>query len=157
MSATSTAADQSPVTQSATGSAPGVLVRLGSATHGLLRIGAGLLFMQHGAQKLLGWLGGFGGQPGATAELFSMMGLAGTLELFGGLLIALGLLTRPVALLVAVEMVAAHFMAHQPRGGFPMQNGGELALLYALVFAFLFANGSGPASLDRWWAGRRSR
>jgi putative oxidoreductase len=130
---------------------------LGPATHALLRIGAGLLFMQHGAQKLLGWLGGFGGEPGATAELFSLMGLAGVLELFGGLLIVLGLLTRPVALLVALEMVSAYFMAHQPRGGFPIQNGGELALLYALVFVFLLANGSGPVSLDRWWARQRSR
>lgn len=129
---------------------------LGPATHALLRIGAGLLFMQHGGQKLFGWLGGFGGQPGATAELFSLMGLAGVLEFFGGLLIVLGLFTRPVALVVALQMLAAHFMSHQPRGGFPMENGGELALLFALVFTFLFANGSGPLSVDRAWAGRHS-
>jgi putative oxidoreductase len=129
---------------------------LAPITHGVLRIGAGLLFMQHGGQKLFGWLGGFGGQPGATAERFSLMGLAGVLEFFGGLLIVLGLFTRPVALLVAAQMVTAHFMAHQPRGGFPMQNGGELALLFALVFVFLFANGSGPVSVDGWWSRRRS-
>ncbi|MEX0599098.1 MAG: DoxX family membrane protein, partial [Rhodothermales bacterium] len=59
------------------------------ALYTLLRVGAGLLFMQHGAQKLFGWLGGFGGEPGATAELFSLMGLAGVLEFFGGALVAL--------------------------------------------------------------------
>lgn len=155
MSATSTMADRSSGA-GLSGGAPSVLGVLGPATHALLRIGAGLLFMQHGGQKLFGWLGGFGGQAGATAELFSMMGLAGVLEFFGGLLIVLGLFTRPVALLVALQMVTAHFMAHQPQGGFPMQNGGELALLFALVFTFLFANGSGPLSVDRLWAARRS-
>jgi len=127
----------------------------GPATHTLLRVGAGLMFMQHGAQKLYGWLGGFGGQPGATAELFSQMWVAGVLEFWGGLLIVLGLLTRPVGLLLALQMLVAHFMAHQPQGGFPIQNRGELALLFAVVFAFLFGNGSGPLSVDRWWSGRR--
>ena len=125
------------------------LAAAASATHALLRIGAGLLFMQHGAQKLFGLLGGFGGTPGATADLFSLMGLAGVLEFFGGLLVVLGLLTRPVAVVLALQMLAAYFMAHLPQGGFPIQNGGELALLYALVFAFLAGNGSGPWSLDR--------
>ena len=120
---------------------------LGSIFHAVLRIGVGLLFMQHGAQKLFGWLGGVDG-AGASVELVSLMGLAGVLEFFGGLLIVLGLLTRPVALLLAVEMVAAYFMAHAPQGGFPVQNGGEAALLFALVFAFLAANGPGRWSLD---------
>lgn len=139
----------------ASGASQGVQRVLGPVTHAALRIGAGLLFMQHGAQKLFGWLGGFGGQPGATADLFSLMGLAGVLEFFGGVLIAVGLLTRPVGLILALQMLAAHFMAHQPQGGFPIQNNGELALFYALVFAFLLGNGSGPASLDRVLAGRR--
>lgn len=129
---------------------------LGAALHALLRIGAGLLFMQHGAQKLFGLLGGFGGTPGATAPLMSQMGLAGILEFFGGLLIALGLLTRPVAVLLVIEMIAAYFIAHFPQGGLPIQNGGELALLYALVFAFLAGNGAGPASVDRMIARRRT-
>jgi len=127
----------------------------GPASHAALRIGAGLMFMQHGAQKLFGWLGGFGGQPGATAELFSQMWVAGVLEFYGGLLIVIGLLTRPVGLLLALQMIAAHFIAHQPQGGFPIQNRGELALLFALVFVFLFGNGSGPLSVDRWWSDRR--
>ncbi len=129
---------------------------LGPALRAVLRIGAGLLFMQHGAQKLFGWLGGFGGTPGNTAELMSQMGLAGVLEFFGGLLIVLGLLTRPVALVLALEMIAAYFIAHVPQGGFPIQNGGELALLYALVFAYFAAVGAGPASLDRMIARRRT-
>jgi putative oxidoreductase len=121
----------------------------------LLRIGTGLLFAQHGAQKLLGWFGGFGGTPGATAPLMSQMGLAGVLELVGGLLIALGLLTRPTALILVAEMIAAYIIAHLPQGGFPIENGGELSLFYALVFAFFFAYGAGPASLDRLFSRRR--
>lgn len=118
------------------------------AMHTLLRVGAGLLFMQHGAQKLFGWFGGFGGQPGATAELVSQMGLAGVLEFFGGLLMVLGLLTRPVAAILALLMVAAYFIAHAPQGAVPVLNGGELALLYALVWAYFAGNGAGPYSLD---------
>ena len=121
--------------------------RFAPATHAILRVGAGLLFMEHGLQKLFGMFGGMGGD-GATAPLVSQMGLAGVLECFGGLLIVLGLFTRPVALVLALEMLAAFFTAHLPRGGFPVENGGELALLYALVFAFLAANGPGPYSLD---------
>lgn len=118
------------------------------AMHTLLRVGAGLLFMQHGAQKLFGSFGGFGGQPGAKAELMSMMGLAGVLEFFGGLLLVLGLLTRPVAAILALQMVAAYFMAHAGQGAVPLLNGGELALLYALVWAYFAGNGAGPYSLD---------
>ena len=130
------------------------LGRLGPATHAALRIGAGLLFMQHGAQKLFGWLGGVDGQ-GGTVPLVSQFGLAGALEFFGGLLIVLGLLTRPVALVLALEMLAAVFIAHVPQGGFPVQNGGELPLLFALVFAFLAGNGPGPLALDHRLARRR--
>jgi len=114
----------------------------------VLRIGAGLLFVQHGLQKLFGLLGGFGGTPGETAPLVSLMGLAGVLELVGGVMLVAGLFVRPVALILAVEMVVAYFYAHVPQGGFPIQNGGELALLYALVFGFLAARGAGPVSVD---------
>jgi len=115
--------------------------------HAALRVGAGLLFMQHGAQKLFGLLGGIDGN-GASAELFSQYGLAGALELFGGALIVAGLFTRPVAAGLALLMVVAYFVGHGHQGGFPIQNGGELALLYALVFAFLAGNGTGAWSLD---------
>lgn len=131
------------------------LGRLAGPTHALLRIGAGLLFMQHGAQKLFGAFGGMGGQGQKVDTLFSQMGLAGVVELFGGLLIAIGLATRPVAAVAMIQMIAAYFIAHLPQGGFPVQNGGELALLFALVWAFLVGNGAGPASVDAALARRR--
>lgn len=126
----------------------GFLDRAAPVTHALLRIGAALLFMEHGVQKLFGWLGGVGGTPGATAPLFSLIGLAGVLETVGGLLLLIGLLTRPVAAILVMEMVAAYVIAHMPQGGFPVQNGGELALLYGLVFLFVAGNGPGPWSVD---------
>lgn len=126
---------------------PSRLATFGPAAHAILRIGAGLLFMQHGAQKLFGFLGGVDG-AGATVPLVSQMGLAGVLEFFGGLLLVIGLFTRPVAIVLVLEMIAAYFIAHMPQGGFPVQNGGELALLYALVFLFLAATGAGPWSVD---------
>ncbi len=123
------------------------LARLAGPTHALLRIGAGLMFMEHGAQKLFGALGGMGGQ-GQSAPLMSQMGLAGVVEFFGGLFLAIGMATRPIAAIAMVQMIAAYFIAHMPQGGLPVQNGGELALLYALVWAFFVGNGAGPASVD---------
>src|SRR5919201_1390931 len=117
----------------------------GPATHALLRVGAGLLFVEHGLQKLFGLLGGMGA-PGATASLTSLLGVAGVLEFCGGLLVIAGLVTRPVALVLLAEMIVAFFIAHFPRGGWPVQNGGELALLYAVIFAFLATHGAGPFS-----------
>ena len=127
--------------------------RLAPATHAVLRIGTGLLFMQHGLQKLFGMFGGINGE-GGTVELMSRIGLAGVLEAFGGPLIVIGLLTRPVALVLMLEMVAAFAIAHLPRGGAPIQNGGELPLLFALVWAFFAANGAGPYSVDQRRTGR---
>jgi putative oxidoreductase len=127
----------------------------GGVVHTVLRIGAGLLFMQHGAQKLLGWLGGFG-PGGGTVELASQMGVAGVLELFGGLLMVLGLLARPVAAVLVVEMIWAYVQMHMPRGGAPIQNGGEPALLFALIWAYFAATGAGPVSADRLLERRRS-
>lgn len=126
------------------------LNRFASTTQTILRMGAGLLFMQHGAQKLFGLLGG------NAVELFSQMGLAGILEFFGGLAVVVGLFTRPVALILALEMLIAYFMAHQPQGGFPIQNGGELSLFFAITFLFFAAAGAGPASLDRKFFGTSS-
>ena len=118
------------------------------AAHAVLRIAAGLLFMHHGLQKLFGVLGGFGGTPGASAPLMSLMGLAGVLEFGGGLLIAAGFFTRPVAVLLLGEMLTAFFMAHFPGGGWPIENQGELALVYAAIWAFLAAHGAGIWSVD---------
>ena len=115
---------------------------LGGAAQAVLRIGVGLLFLQHGMQKL-GVIGG------ATVPLASRLGVAAGLETVGGLLIVLGLLTRPVAAILVIEMLVAFTLVHLPRGGLPLQNGGELPLLYALIFIYFAANGPGPASVDR--------
>ena len=113
----------------------------------VLRIVTAAAFMQHGVQKLFGWLGGVDGQ-GGTVELMSQFGLAGVLETFGGLLVLLGLFTRPVAFVLAGEMAFAYFMAHFPRGFWPVQNGGEPVVLFCFVFLYLSAAGAGPWSLD---------
>ena len=107
------------------------------------RIVIGFLFLQHGAQKLFGALGG-----DQVENLVSLMGLAGVLEFFGGLLIMLGLFTRPTAFVLAGQMAAAYFMAHAPEGFWAIQNGGEKAAFYAFVFLYLSARGAGPWSLD---------
>ena len=112
-------------------------------TYAAFRIVTGFLFWQHGAQKLFGWLGG------DQVELASLMGLAGILEFFGGLMIGLGLYTRFVAFVVSGEMAVAYFMAHLPRGVWPIQNGGERAALYCFAFLLMVAMGSGAFSLDR--------
>ena len=98
-----------------------------------LRCATGLLFLLHGLQKLFGLCGGLGG---SAVPLASKMGVAGVLELVGGLLLVSGLFTRPVALVLAGEMVIAYLTAHLPRGLVPLRNGGEVALLYAVIFVF---------------------
>ena len=108
----------------------------------LMRAISGFLFSAHGAQKLFG---AFGAE---SVELVSMRGLAGVLEFFGGLLILGGLMTRPVAFVLPGKMAVAYFMAHAPRGFWPIQNGGELAVFYCFVFLFLAARGGGNFSMD---------
>ena len=107
-----------------------------------LRVAAGLAFAQHGAQKLFGLLGG------QAVALSSQRGLAGIIEFVGGILIALGLFTTPVAFLASGEMAWAYFQNHAPKGAFPIQNGGELAVLYCFIFLYLSAIGSGKLSID---------
>lgn len=116
-----------------------------SWTHATLRIAAGILFLQHGLQKIFG---AFGGVEGSTVPLASMMGAAGLMEMIGGSLIILGLMTRPTAFVLVAEMLVAYAMAHLPQGGWPIENQGELALLYAAIVAFLAAHGAGPVSVD---------
>ena len=118
-------------------------------THAFLRVGAAALFMEHGAQKLFGWLGGLDGK-GAVAPLASQMGVAGMLEIVGGMLLLIGLFTVPIAGVLFLEMIWAYLQAHAPQGGWPVQNQGELALLYSAIFVFLAGNGAGPLSLDAW-------
>jgi putative oxidoreductase len=110
----------------------------------ILRIVAALIFMEHGTQKLLGFPPGDRPQP----ELFSLIGLAGVLELFGGILLVLGLFTRPVAFILSGEMAVAYWMAHAPQSFFPIVNGGDSAILYCFVFLYLAVAGGGAWSLD---------
>ena len=112
----------------------------------VFRVVVGLLFLQHGGQKLFGWFGGLGGNP---AELISLMGLAGVIEFFGGLAIVLGLFTRLTAAIAAVEMIVAYFVAHTPQGQIPLLNKGEPALLFFASFLVLLAYGPGKWSLGK--------
>lgn len=110
----------------------------------ILRIITAFLFMEHGSMKLFGF-------PAAMGEiaLFSLMGLAGALELVGGFLILIGLFTRPVAFILSGEMAFAYFMAHVPQGFWPVLNHGEAAVLYCFIFLYLAAAGGGDWSMDR--------
>jgi putative oxidoreductase len=117
-----------------------------------LRIVTAYLFIQHGTAKLFG----FPHQEMFDGlQLFSLMGLAGVLEVAGGLLIAVGLFTRPTAFVLSGLMAVAYFMAHAPQGNAiaPMLNGGELAALYSFVFLLFAVTGAGALSLD----GRKQR
>jgi putative oxidoreductase len=108
----------------------------------LLRIAAGLSFAQHGAQKLFGVLGG------TAVSLATQLGVAGIIEFVGGIMIALGLFTGPVAFIASGEMAWAFFQQHFPRGTWTVQNGGEPAVLYCFIFLYLSAVGSGKLSID---------
>lgn len=108
-----------------------------------------LLFIEHGAQKLFVF---YAIQPGAATLTFSIIGVvAGVLEFFGGLLLWIGLFTRPVAFILSGQMAVAYFMVHAPQGFFPLQNKGELAVLYCFVFLYLAAAGAGAWSVDNLW------
>jgi putative oxidoreductase len=107
----------------------------------VLRIMTGLLFLEHGTQKFFAF-------PGPGPALTSLLIVQGLLELVGGILILIGLFTRPVAFILAGDMAVAYFMAHAPRGFFPTLNGGQLAILFCFVFLYLFVAGGGVWSVD---------
>jgi putative oxidoreductase len=119
------------------------LARFAPHIYALLRIVVGLLFAMHGSQKLLGFPGD---KP--PVEIASLMGLAGIIELVGGLLIAFGFLTRIAAFIASGTMAVAYFMAHAPQGAIPLLNQGELAVVYCFVFLYIAAQGSGLWSVD---------
>jgi putative oxidoreductase len=119
------------------------LGRYSEYLYALMRIVAGFLFLWHGTQKLFGF-------PGANPQpLFSLMGLAGVIELVGGLLIMIGLFTGWVAFIASGEMAVAYFYAHVPQGFWPLLNRGELAALYCFVFLYIASRGGGLWSVDR--------
>jgi len=112
----------------------------------VLRLVIGFTFSLHGFQK---WFGLFGGMGGHAAQVGTRLWIAGVIEVIGGLLIILGLFTRPVAFLLCGEMAVAYFTQHAPRGVWPIRNAGELAVLYCFIFLYLITAGPGPISLDR--------
>ena len=112
----------------------------------VLRIVAGLLFMMHGMQKFFGYPAPF---PMHLAP-FQMLWFAGVIELVGGALVLVGLFTRYAAFIMSGEMAFAYFIGHFPKGFWPVQNGGDAAVLYCFVFLYLVAAGAGPWSIDRW-------
>ena len=116
--------------------------------YAIFRIFIGLLFLQHGAQKLFGFFGGIDG-VGLTPPAFDQIWWAGIIELVVGAGIALGIFVRPLAILGLLEMAYAYFSVHQPLGGFPIQNQGELALLYFFSFIFIAAKGAKKWSLEK--------
>ena len=111
----------------------------------VLRIVAALLFIEHGMMKLFNF-------PPSTmfegVKLFSLIGVAGTLELVGGALLLIGLFTRPVAFILAGEMAFAYFMAHAPKSFYPALNEGEPAILFCFIFLYLAAAGGGAWAVD---------
>lgn len=124
----------------------GFLDRFSGQLLSILRIVSALLFIQHGTTKLL--------QFPAT-EMFaeappmgSLMWIAGVLELGGGVLLALGLFTRPVAFVLSGMMAVAYWMAHAPQSVYPIQNGGELAIMFCFAFLYIAAVGGGPWAAD---------
>lgn len=114
----------------------------------VMRIMSALLFLEHGTQKLFNF-------PAAAEAmtLSPMMWVQALIELIGGVLLALGLFTRPVAFILSGNMAVAYFMAHAPQSFFPILNGGDAAILYCFVFLYFFFAGPGPWSMD---AARRS-
>lgn len=121
----------------------------------VLRIVAGLVFMTSGTMKLFGWPPSPMPMPPFT--LLSEVGVAGILETFGGLAIVLGLLTRPVAFLLAGEMAVAYFQFHFPHSFFPTVNNGTSAVLFCFLFLYLAAAGAGVWSIDGVIARKRGR
>jgi putative oxidoreductase len=112
----------------------------------LVRIVVALLFIEHGTQKLFGFPAAPGG---ALPAAMSLAWFAGVIETVGGLVLLLGLFTRPVAFILSGEMAVGYWMAHAPRNPFPALNGGDAAILFCFIFLYFAAAGGGPWSLDR--------
>lgn len=124
------------------------LERLGKylpETLSIVRIVVGLLFLEHGSAKLFGFPMSASAQP----AMMSLLWVQGVIELVGGLLLAIGFLTRPVAFILAGDMAVAYFMAHLPKSYLPLLNGGDAAVLYCFIFLLFFVAGPGRWSVDR--------
>ena len=118
-----------------------VLGKFSPQIYALLRIVAGFLVTCHGAQTLFGVLGG------EAQPLGSLLGVGGVIEFFGGLLVALGFFTSWAAFLVSGMMAVGYFMVHAGQGFWPIQNGGELAVIYCFAFLYIASHGAGTWSV----------
>ncbi len=134
---------------------PNIIAAWAPRALSVLRVIAALLFLEHGLQKLAGFPAPLPLPAGETVHALSLLWFAGVIEVVGGVLLTLGLFTRPVAFVLSGEMAAAYFMAHAPRGFFPVLNGGEAAILYCFLFLYLAAAGGGTWSVDAARAGGR--
>ena len=119
----------------------------------VFRIATALLFMEHGTQKILGFPPGWFPQP----PVFSLSGLAGILEMVGGVMLLIRLYTRAVAFILTGQMAVAYFIGHAPEGFFPVNNGGDAAILYCFLFLYLVFAGPGVWSIDGHHAHKRLR
>ena len=129
--------------------------RLTEVTYFILRLITGFLFIQAGGLILFGW---FGGMPGGEkVKLMSETGIGGILEFFGGILIMLGLFTRPVAFILSGTMAVAYWQFHFPNGNWPIQNQGMPAVLFCFIFLYMAAKGAGEWSLDELIRRKRGR
>lgn len=117
-------------------------------THVLLRVVAGLLFMQAGGMKIWDWFGGIPAEHGGHPAMMTQTWIGGVLEFYGGLAVMLGLLTRPVAFILSGMMAVAYFQFHQPNAFWPIENGGQPAVLFCFIFLFFAAHGGGDWSVD---------
>ncbi len=147
--ATDQAATALPTAFSGSGT---VLDRLAPYVRSILRIMAGLLFLEHGMSRLLGFP-----SPLPTPALFTMYWFAGAIEFAGGILVTLGLFTRAAAFVMSGEMAFAYFISHAPKGFFPILNRGDGAILFCFIFFYLVFAGAGPLSLDALLSRQRDR
>jgi putative oxidoreductase len=127
--------------------------RLAPYTLSILRIIAALLFIEHGAQKLLGFPQAL---PNGAPAFLSLLWWQGIIELVGGVILLLGLYTRLTAFILAGDMAFAYWMVHAPKSIYPVLNGGDAAILYCFVFLYLACAGGGPWSFHRSLSGHRA-